>query len=156
MYDAVGIYEALKGIIDMKPVAQKVDISFEQLIREVQQNRGEAQAEALRQLTAKWQHRKVRMSEQERQDFETASGGLKPEEFAGWLLGQSHDKVAQWFTEQGILAEILDAKRQGSAAPIIISNHDDELLGTETGYGEGRTRPEDYPRGVQNLCQRQS
>lgn len=52
--------------------------------------------------------------------------------------------MAQWFTEQGTLAEILDAKRQGSAAPIIISNHDDELLGTETGYGEGRTRPEDY------------
>lgn len=80
VYDAVGIYEALKGITDMKPVAQKVDISFEQLIREVQQNknRGEVQAEALRQLTAKWQRRKVRMSEQERQDFETASGGLKP------------------------------------------------------------------------------
>lgn len=144
VYDAVGIYKALKDITDMRPVVQQVDISFAQLIREVRESAGEAQQEALRQLRAKWQRRKTRLSDREKQDFETAAGGLTPEQFTKWLATETPDKVAQWFTQQGHLGEILDAKRQGAASPVILSSHEDQLLGTETGYGEGRTRPEDY------------
>lgn len=144
VYDAVGIYDALKDITDMKPVVQQVNISFEQLIREVRETTGEAQQSALKQLQAKWQRRKTRMTDGEKQDFETAAGGLKPEEFVSLLAQQSPEKVAQWLTQHGGLTEILDAKRQGTARPIVISDHEDELTGIETGYGEKHVRPDDY------------
>ena len=143
VFDAVGIYDALSGITDMKPVVQQVNISFEQLIREVREQQGEARQEALQQLRAKWQRRRRQLSSSEEQDFAAASGGLTPQAF-GVLLGeQAPEQIAKWFTEHPALTEILEAKRQSFAQPVVISSHEDELLGTETGYGT-QTRPEDY------------
>ncbi|GGO40710.1 type I restriction-modification system deoxyribonuclease [Deinococcus humi] len=143
IYDAVGIYDALKDITDMKPVVVDVNISFAQLIAEVQATQGEARQEALRQLTAKAQRRQRRMGEDERQDFETASGGLSVEDFLGLLREKSSEEIATWFTGHQGLTEILDQVRRGQAPPVLISNHADRFIGTETGYGD-HARPEDY------------
>ena len=144
VYDAVGIYAALKDITDMKPVVQQVNIPFEQLVNEIRHNHGDAQQEALKQLRARLQSRRRRMTDAEKTDFSTAAGGLSIEDFLTMLGEKNPDQVAEWFTAHGSLTEILDAVRQGQGTPVVLSGHQDELIGSETGYGESLQRPADY------------
>lgn len=143
VYDAVGIYEALQNVTDMKPVVQDVKISFSRLAEEVQANEGDARAEALRQFVAKWQRRRGQLTDEEQQRFQAASGGLDAEGFAEWLLAQPPQQVADWLAQHGKLIELLDTRRQ-RPENVVLSTHEDAFLGTEIGYGEGCTRPEDY------------
>ena len=52
-------------------------------------------------------------------------------------------EIAAWFTENPDLGEILDRKGEGPSNPVLISEHEDELLVTGQGYGKA-TKPEDY------------
>ena len=51
--------------------------------------------------------------------------------------------IAAWFTQHPDLGEILDRKGEGRVAPIFISEHPDQLLGAERGYGKAK-KPDDY------------
>ncbi len=51
--------------------------------------------------------------------------------------------IAAWFTRNPDLGEILDRKEEGPAALMFVSEHQDQLLSIERGYGEAK-RPDDY------------
>src|SRR5690606_20064301 len=61
IYDAVALYEALQPVTSMKPVVARPQVSFRDLVREIQEvSDEEARQAALDQLIAKLQRKKQR------------------------------------------------------------------------------------------------
>jgi type I restriction enzyme R subunit len=139
IFDAVGLYDSLEAFNTMKPVAQNPNIGFAQLAAEIREHAGNEMGEQAReQLLAKWQRKKRHLTDSQRQAMEHA--GVSPEDFGPWLKQQSVQALAAWFANNPDLAENLDRKREFPADPLVISAHDDALLGVDPHYG----RPEDY------------
>lgn len=139
IFDAVDIYSQLEGINSMKPVVQNPNIGFVQLIKEITEHTGTAIAEqAKEQLRAKWQRKKRHLTEDQEKAFEAA--GMSPHDFDQWLKKQPVQAVAQWFSKNSQLGELLDQKREFPGNPVVISTHEDKLLGVDPHYG----KPEDY------------
>jgi len=146
IYDAVDIYKQLEKVNTMKPVVTKVDISFHELEQEITQTDApDLQALARKQFIAKLQVKKNYLSDEQADKFETIVG-KPPSEFAKELKTMPLEKVAEWFTQNPGLGELLDAKVTGGSGfrpPVVLHDGDDEVTHTNTGYGEGQ-KPEDY------------
>ena len=143
IFDAVKIYEALQGLTAMQPVVVNPAITFTQLARELVQVTSDAERVLVRdQFVAKLQRKKRHLSEAAARDFETRAG-MSPDAFIERLKSMPLADIADWFTQNPDLGEILDRQGEGHAEPVFVSHHDDKLLGTERGYGQAR-RPEDY------------
>ena len=145
IYDAVDIYKQLEKVNTMTPVVTKVDISFSELEQEIAHSAApDIQALARNQFIAKLQAKKNYLSEEQADTFETIVG-KSPSEFAKELKSMPLEKVAQWFTQNPGLGELLDAKvASGGFKPaVVIHTGADEVTKTTTGYGEGQ-KPEDY------------
>ena len=146
IFDAVNIYEALQNLTAMQPVVVNPAISFSQLAAELAEVTTDAERNLARdQFLAKLQRKKRHLSDSAAQDFETCAG-LPPDAFIQQLRTMSLGEIATWFTENRDLGEILDGKTAARSAPVFVSDHEDQLVGTERGYG-GATRPEDYLEG---------
>jgi len=144
IFDAVRIYEALQNLTDMKPVVVDPKITFTQLTQEMAQVAGDEElALAREQFIAKLQRKKRHLSQRNKDDFETVAG-MPPDEFIDRLRQMPLRDIASWFTEHPDLGEILDRKGEGSYAPqIYISEHEDNLISAEHGYGAAK-KPADY------------
>lgn len=143
VFDAVGLYDALKGMTAMRPVVVDPNIPFERLIDEIRHAPTDEARELVRdQIAAKLQRRKRHLSETALRDFETRAG-MAPDEFIARLRELSPEKVAEWFTAHPGLGEILDRKSDRPADPILISGHEDKLREVKQGFGP-TDKPEDY------------
>jgi type I restriction enzyme, R subunit len=143
VFDAVQIYEALQDITAMQPVVVNPSLSFSQLIAELATVSDEDEQTLVRdQFLAKFQAKKRHLSEKTRQDFETKAG-MSPDAFINYLKSLSLQDIADWFTQNPELSEILDRKGEGNATQIIISEHADKLVNVERGYGNVK-KPQDY------------
>lgn len=143
IFDAVRICEALQGLTAMQPVVIDPAISFTQLARElVQVSSDEERALVRDQFIAKLQRKKRHLSEANARDFETRAG-MPPDAFIRKLRAMPLADIAAWFTQNPDLGEILDRKGEGLVAPVFISEHPDQLLGVERGYGKAK-KPDDY------------
>lgn len=148
IYDAVDIYKQLEKVNSMKPVVTKVDITFGELEQELQHDNEDLQTLARNQFLAKLQSKKRYLSETQLTGFEKIAG-KPPQEFAQELKQMPITQVAEWFTQNPGLGEILDMKlpsgtgRGGLDGGIVLSEHDDEVIDVVTGYGDGQ-KPEDY------------
>ncbi len=143
IFDAVRIYEALQGLTAMQPVVVNPNISFTQLAAELGQVTSDEELALVRdQFIAKLHRKKRHLSEAAVREFETRAG-MSPEAFIQRLRILPISEVATWFTQNLDLGEILDRKAESRVAPVFISEHPDQLLGTERGYGKAQ-RPEDY------------
>jgi type I restriction enzyme R subunit len=146
VFDAVQIFAALQNMTTMQPVVVDPKISFTQLANELASvTDDEARGLARDQFLAKLQRKKRHLGEQATRDFETRVG-MNPEQFIRQLRAMSLAEVANWFTQNPDLGEILDRKGDGPREPVFISEHDDRLKSVERGYGSA-TRPEDYLAG---------
>jgi type I restriction enzyme R subunit len=143
IYDAVRIYEALRKLTDMKPVVVNPSITFTQLVSELTEDLSDDERTLVRdQLIAKLQRKRRHLSEQAAQDFETRAG-MTPEEFIEQLRTMPLSRIAEWFIDKSDLGEILDSRPETVGTPTFVSEHRDEFLGAEHGYGKAK-RPEDY------------
>jgi type I restriction enzyme R subunit len=143
VFDAVRLFEAVGDMTDMKPVVVNPKISFSQLELEFTQVQTDAARELLReQFLAKLQVKKRHLDAKSMQDFETKAG-MSPDAFIKKLKGLSLSEVSSWFTQNPKLGEILDRKSTGNAQPLYVSDHPDEFLRVERGYGKA-TKPQDY------------
>lgn len=143
IFDAVRIYEALRNVTAMQPVVVDPLITFTQLGRELAQvvtdeERGLVRDQFLAKLRRKHRH----FSEAQARDFETCAG-MPAREFAERLRTMPLREVAEWFTQNPGLGEILDRKRGGGPGQMLVSQHADALDRIERGYGAGK-KPEDY------------
>jgi type I restriction enzyme R subunit len=142
VFDAVGLYAALQDMTAMQPVVVNPKISFSQMVDELIRVKDEAERELVRdQLVAKFQRKKRHMSETSKKDFETLAG-VSPDAFAQKLKAMPIDEVAKWFTDNQRLGEILD-RHEGAQKPMLVSEHADEFVSAEHGYGAGK-KPQDY------------
>jgi len=141
VYDAVDLYDALQDVTEMKPVATTRNVSFAQLAEELRTLRDpEAREHVLGELLAKLQRKKRRLKAEAAEQFEHLSGDTI-EAFAAALRGEPVGDVARRFTPE--LVSFLD-RALGDGGRVLISDHEDHLVDVSRGYGEGRTRPEDY------------
>jgi len=150
--DAVRLYEALQELTAMQPVVVNPKLSFTQLAGELATVSGDAQREVIReQLVAKLQRKKRTLNAAQRYDFEAAAG-MPPEAFINRLLEMPLQDVAEWFTRNPLLSEILDRQSDEVSSPVLISEHSDRLSSVEHGYGRA-TKPEDYLKEFSEFIQ---
>lgn len=160
IFDAVSLYEGLSPVSSMKPVVNQPNVSFHQLINELEaltprpQGEGEQTQVILtnivEQLLAKLQRKKRKLSENNRQQIEHLAQ-MNYDDLIDFCKHNSPQTVAQWWQEKREIAQFLDLK-DGGRKPILISHHPDELIRVETGYGEA-TQPQDYLQSFNQFLQ---
>ena len=145
IFDAVGIYEALRPFTDMQPVVVNPKISFAQLIGELSATEGEDSELVRDQLIAKLRRRQRHLSENAEAEFRRLTGE-EPAAFISRLQRLPLAEARRWLGTIAGLGDLLDAKWQGPGQPQFLSEHEDVLRSIERGYGEAN-RPEDYLEG---------
>ncbi|MBU1643053.1 type I restriction-modification system endonuclease, partial [bacterium] len=166
IFDAVGLYKVLEKVDTMKPIVQKVSVSLEQLIDDLNNEKsyafsGDSFGESGNKTHAEDVHEQV-ITKFQRMVRRT----MKIEEFpeakeaftlldtlTNQKLGCSFNKLPQRLKEVGpketgkffkenpdIFKFILDLRigLKINASDIVISLHEDELLETNRGYGEDK------------------
>ena len=144
IYDAVGVYESLAPVSTMKPIVQSDSANFDDLLNGLKVLETDAQIKNhIDIIIAKIQRKKRNMSEQAMTHFADLSGGLDPTEFADKLKEMYPEEAKEYILRNIRLLEILDDKGLSAPRTVIVSDHEDELIGHTRGYGKGQT-PQDY------------
>jgi len=145
IYDGVDIYKQLENVNTMKPVVTNVDVTFAKLEQEFSQTDDKGLHDLARnQFIAKLQVKRRHLSDEQQEKFEIVVG-KPPAEFVKELKDMPIEQVAQWFTNNPGLGEILDESVSiaSGAKVIVLSDEQDEVIKITTGYGDGQ-KPEDY------------
>jgi len=142
IYDAVNIYKAMEDKTQMLAVANP-SVSFTQLSQDLQQVDNPDQFQRFKeQLIAKLQGKKSKIQEHDLEKFSFLSQDANPDSFIQSIRSLSIQEVKALIHDTADLWNFLDHYK-AQPQRIFISDHQDEFLGMERGYGEG-TRPEDY------------
>ncbi len=143
IFDAVGLYEALEPVTNMKAVAPGPTVTFHQLVKELSSVESEGQQKhIIEQLIAKLQKKARAMGEEEREAFETLSDDETLQQLINSLKGKDIKRVRGIIKGKQNLLAFLDENRYQPRKQFI-SGHEDELLSHKRGYGKGE-KPEDY------------
>lgn len=140
IYDAVGIYDAMNKVTNMKPVVKNVSHDVHYFIDqkhqfEVNDNFKQYQID----MTAAIDRKIKRMNDSKRKEFERLTEINSIDQWARDLPRLNN----QEFLKEWKNFEQLDRLSTGSHKQYI-SNEPDEYLGIERGYGQGKSNPEDY------------
>lgn len=140
IYDAVGIYDAMNKVTNMKPVVKNVSHDVHYFIDqkhqfEVNDNFKPYQID----MTAAIDRKIKRMNDSKRKEFERLTEINSIDQWARDLPRLNN----QEFLKEWKNFEQLDRLSTGSHKQYI-SNESDEYLGIERGYGQGNSNPEDY------------
>lgn len=140
IYDAVGIYDAMNKVTNMKPVVKNVSHDVHYFIDqkhqfEVNDNFKQYQID----MTAAIDRKIKRMNDSKRKEFERLTEIDSIDQWARDLPRLNN----QEFLKEWKNFEQLDRLSIGSQKQYI-SNEPDEYLGIERGYGQGNSNPEDY------------
>jgi type I restriction enzyme R subunit len=143
IFDAVGLYEALEPVTNMKAVAPGPKVTFQMLVDELFDMDSEAHQKVhLEQLVAKLQRKAHGMSKEEQEAFETLSEGLTVKGLIDSLKGKEPAEFKKILRGRQSLLSFLDENRYQPQKQFI-SHHPDELTSHTRGYGKGE-KPEDY------------
>lgn len=143
IYDAVRVYETLKDYSQMKPVAPNPKTTFVQLVEELPLIESNHRAQKqLDEIIAKLQRKKNNFVGEAETQFKYKSQGKSPEEFIDFVKEVDVSNAANELATYTTLWNFLDEFKPESVGQYV-SEHPDELLGTERGYGKGQ-QPEDY------------
>ncbi len=140
IYDAVGIYDAMNKVTNMKPVVKNVSHDVHYFIDqkhqfEINDNFKQYQID----MTAAIDRKIKRMNDSKRKEFERLTEINSIDQWARDLPRLNN----QEFLKEWKNFEQLDRLSTGSHEQYI-SNEPDEYLGIERGYGQGNSNPEDY------------
>lgn len=149
IFDAVRVYEALQDFTEMKPVVARPDQNFQELIEETKKIKDNKNLKRqIEQIIAKLQ-RKKRLSENNLDKFKLISNGSTPQDIISNLRKLEGEKAKNYLNTNLYLFRFLD-EMKGVPVAQLISEHDDELIATERGYGKG-VKPEDYLDGFRRF-----
>lgn len=144
IYDAVKLYDTLSKVSSMKPVVANPKATFDTLIDGIDNlESDEARRNQIDMIIAKIQRCKGRLSDQNREQFASLTGGKTPEQFAEDLRHTSVDKAVENVKKNRDAFAYV--KSEPMQRPKIISDVADEVISHERGYGKA-TKPEDYLR----------
>jgi type I restriction enzyme R subunit len=110
IYDAVGLFAALKGFTDMKPVVENPRFPFAKLVEELSSApTDEARRLVLEQIIAKLQRKKGSLTGERLDQFGHLAGG-SPAALLTTLKGATPADAMAWFAAHPGLADWLDEK----------------------------------------------
>jgi len=145
IFDAVGLYEALEPVTEMKPVVtnpkatiQELLDQLERVIQEVDDQR--AKERVVEEILGKLQRKKRRLKGEALDQFEGVAG-KGPTDLAAELKQRSPEEVLAYFKAHPALLIALEQK--GPPQPMLVSDHKDEVVRIYRGYGKAK-RPADY------------
>jgi type I restriction enzyme R subunit len=163
IYDAVGLYDVLAPVSEMKPLVQNVSRTTRELVTELLDPRaltaaghdaGRSHAdEVLRDVVERLRRvvrriAKATPSEDLAATIESleATLGAPLAELPQVLHTAGTAGAIALFTAKPELVPLLDrlSAPPGTGKTAIIAPHDDEVIAVEHDYGHGKTRPEDY------------
>jgi len=174
IYDAVGLYDVLSEVSDMKPLVKDVNRTTKELVTELLDPRaltaaghdeGRSHAdEVLRELVERLR-RVVRRVGKQPPSAERAATIEGLEALLGGPLKQLPDTLREAGTagaialltskpELGVLLDRL-CTSAGVGRATVIAPHADAVIAVEHGYGEGNTKPEDYLAAFTTYVQQQ-
>lgn len=143
IYDAVGLYEALEPVTNMKAVAPGPSVTLQMLVDELFAMDSEAyQKRHVEQVIAKLQRKAQGMSKEVQEAFETLSNGETLQKLIADLREKGLEEAKEIIREKQHLLSFLDENRYQPQKQMI-SHHQDELESHTRGYGKGE-KPEDY------------
>lgn len=143
IFDCVRLYEALKDVTNMKPVAANENTTFKILKETLERADSEEEKEAtVKRVIAKLQRKKKLIDENEKLIFKSLCNNKTPEEFIKELKSVSTENAVKEIISNNALIEYLDEKYSTDEV-IIVSEVKDKLVSHTRGYGKGK-KPEDY------------
>jgi type I restriction enzyme R subunit len=142
VFDAVDLYSGLEAVSTMKPVVADPKRTFTQLVDELAAAKASEHGQVvLDQIVAKLQAKRARLERVDPEKFEAAAG-QSPRALLDQLRHAAPERAAQWFAAHPQVVGLLDRSTAGPSR-VILSEHHDELLRVERGYGTA-TKPGDY------------
>ncbi|MFL0165715.1 type I restriction-modification system endonuclease [Candidatus Clostridium helianthi] len=152
IFDCVKLYEALKDMTNMKPVAANANASFKVLKETLERAESIEEKEAVvNKVIAKLQRKKKLIDENERLIFKSLCNDKAPEEFINELRGVDTETAAKEIIRNNSLVEYLD-ERYTNEEIIIVSDKEDKVVSHTRGYGKGK-KPEDYIDGFKKYIE---
>ncbi|MBY6838212.1 type I restriction-modification system endonuclease [Clostridium botulinum] len=143
IFDCVRLYEALKDVTNMKPVAASANTSFKILKETLERTDDiEEKKETIKKVIAKLQRKKKLLKDDEKLIFKSLCNDKTPEEFIKELKEAHIDQAVYQVVNNNKLIDYLDEKSQ-SEEIIIVTDRKDKVVSHTRGYGRGK-KPEDY------------
>lgn len=144
IYDPVGVYESLQDVSNMKPVVTNPSASFEDLVKGLEAAATDEQlAYQIDLIVAKLQRKRRNVSKKALEQFTHLTGGKDLSAFAEHLNSSTVKEAAAELMNHREAFSVLDKDKIHHKRPVIIDDHEDELIDHTRGYGEGQ-KPEDY------------
>lgn len=144
IYDPVGVYESLQDVSNMKPVVTNPSTSFEDLMKGLEVVATDEQlAYQIDLIVAKLQRKRRNVSKKALEQFAYLTGGKDLGVFAEHLNSSTIKEATAELLGHREAFSVLDKDKTHRKRPVVIDNHEDELIDHTRGYGEGQ-KPEDY------------
>ena len=144
IYDPVGVYESLQDVSNMKPVVTNPSTSFEDLMKGLEVAATDEQlAYQIDLIVAKLQRKRRNVSKKALEQFAYLTGGKDLGVFAEHLNSSTIKEATAELLGHREAFSVLDKDKTHRKRPVVIDNHEDELIDHTRGYGEGQ-KPEDY------------
>ena len=144
IYDPVGVYDSLEPVNTMKPVVVNPSTTLEQLLEGLEvMDDADRVRNQIDQIIAKLQRKKRHMDSKTMEHFMSMTGGQDPAKFIADIQQRSPEDAKNRLLANGELFKMLGQLKPDMRRPVVISDHEDELLEHSRGYGSG-SKPEDY------------
>lgn len=144
IYDPVGVYESLQDVSNMKPVVTNPSATFEDLMNGLEVAITDEQlAYQIDLIVAKLQRKCRNVSKKALEQFTHLTGGQDLIAFAEHLNSSTIKNAAASLLGHREAFTVLDKDKTHRKRPVVIDDHEDELIDHTRGYGEGQ-KPEDY------------
>ena len=142
IYDAVGVYQALEKVSNMKPVVVNPAATFDDLIDGIDNLESDrAKRNQVEIIIAQILRNKHKMTDESKEQFTSLTGGESPESFVDALRNMPIDQAVETVKKsRDAFAYVRGIRRERVK---FISDAQDEVISHERGYG-GATKPEDY------------
>lgn len=143
IYDAVGIYEVLQTVSEMKPIVTNSHTSLEELINglEVLESEEDKQNQ-MDMIIAKINRIKNRVRKEDKEKFVIFTEISSLDTYVSELKGMSLDKAIESVQKN---KKALCSLRGEYDHPVYVSDAVDKIISHERGYGKNNaTKPEDY------------
>ncbi len=143
IYDPVGVYDSLAPVNTMKPVVVNPETTFEQLLDGLEVLEDENQVKnQIDQILAKLQRKKRHMDDRMMEHFVNMTEGKDPAKFIADIQQYQPEDARKRLLAYTELFQMLGKSKSSEQRPVVISDHEDELLEHTRGYGSG-SKPED-------------
>ena len=129
IYDPVGVYESLQDVSNMKPVVTNPSTSFEDLMKGLEVAATDEQlAYQIDLIVAKLQRKRRNVSKKALEQFAYLTGGKDLGVFAEHLNSSTIKEATAELLGHREAFSVLDKDRTHRKRPVVIDNHEDELI----------------------------